>query len=159
VLAHSEALLQGTPEGVTRYIEADVRKPEELLELAGTTIDFRRPVALSLIALMHFVPDEDRAYELVERYVAALAPGSYLALSQMTGDFDPENVARGVAAYAAGGVALVPRTHAGVSRFFDGLELVEPGVVPVADWHAEPNADDAPTETVPIYGGIGRKRT
>ncbi|WP_082317632.1 SAM-dependent methyltransferase [Streptomyces sp. NRRL WC-3549] len=160
VLAHSGALLRSTPEGVTRYIDADVREPDRLLELAAETIDFTRPVVLSLVALAHFVPDGDGIHDLVARYADELAPGSHLVLSQATGDFDPEAVAEGVAAYAARGATFVPRTHAEVSRFFDGLELLEPGVVPLDEWRPELHADTGEpdgTGPVPIYAGVARK--
>ncbi|MFS0694444.1 SAM-dependent methyltransferase [Streptomyces nitrosporeus] len=160
VLAHSGALLRGTPEGVTRYLDGDVRDPGKLLEQAAEHLDLTRPVALSLIALTHFLPDEDHVHELITRYVGALAPGSHLVLSQATGDFDPAAMAEGVAEYAARGAAFVPRTHAEVSRFFDGLELLDPGVVPLGDWHPEPGTDDTPPAgngPVPIYAGVARK--
>ncbi|MET8744544.1 SAM-dependent methyltransferase [Streptomyces sp. NPDC004728] len=167
VLAHAGALLNGSAEGVTAYLDADVREPERILELAAEVIDFDRPVALSLIALLHFIGNGDGdeggagegAYALVERLTERLPAGSCLVLSQLTGDFDPESVEKGVASYAAGGVTLVPRSHRGVSRFFDGLELVEPGLVPVVDWHPELSLGELPVETqpVPIYGAVARK--
>lgn len=167
VLAHAGALLNGSAEGVTAYLDADVREPERILELAADVIDFDRPVALSLIALLHFIGDGDGdeggagegVYALVERLTERLPAGSCLVLSQLTGDFDPESVEKGVASYAAGGVTLVPRSHRGVSRFFDGLELVEPGLVPVVDWHPELSLGELPVETqpVPIYGAVARK--
>lgn len=150
---------------MTAYVDADVREPERIIELAAHVIDFDRPVALSLIALLHFIGDGDEggggegAYELVERLTERLPAGSCLVLSQLTGDFDPESVEKGVASYAAGGVTLVPRSHRGVSRFFDGLELVEPGLVPVVDWHPELSLGELPVETqpVPIYGAVARQ--
>ncbi|MFJ2897073.1 SAM-dependent methyltransferase [Streptomyces sp. NPDC087218] len=167
VLAHAEALLSGTGEGVTAYLDADAREPDRILELASDVLDLDRPVALSLIALLHFVEDGDNegngtgtgAYALVERLMERLPAGSCLVLSQLTGDFDPESVEKGVASYAAGGVTLVPRSHRGVSRFFDGLDVVEPGVVQVVDWHPELNVGELPVETrpVPIYGAVARK--
>ncbi|MDK0523318.1 SAM-dependent methyltransferase [Streptomyces sp. ML-6] len=167
VLAHAEALLSGTGEGVTAYLDADAREPDRILELAADVLDFDRPVALSLIALLHFVEDGGSegngtgagAYALVERLMERLPAGSCLVLSQLTGDFDPESVEKGVASYAAGGVTLVPRSHRGVSRFFDGLDVVEPGVVQVVDWHPELNVGELPVETrpVPIYGAVARK--
>ncbi|MCX4392462.1 SAM-dependent methyltransferase [Streptomyces sp. NBC_00053] len=168
VLAHAGALLSGTADGATAYLDADVRQPERILGLAADVLDLDRPVALSLIALLHFVDDGDGgdgegrsegAYALVERLMERLAPGSCLVLSQLTGDFDPESVAKGVASYAAGGVTLVPRSHRAVSRFFDGLEMVEPGLVPVVDWHPELSVGELPVETqpVPIYGAVARK--
>ncbi|WP_217236473.1 SAM-dependent methyltransferase [Streptomyces sp. AC555_RSS877] len=160
VLAHAEALLRGTPEGVTEYLQADARDPRSILEQARHILDFDRPIALSLIALLHFVADEDGAYELVEALVDTLAPGSCLVLSAMTADFEPENVQRGIAAYAAGGVTLVARSQAEMGGFFEGLEVMEPGIVSVADWHPELSATgerldgDGP---VSLYGAVGLK--
>ncbi|GGW10280.1 SAM-dependent methyltransferase [Streptomyces capoamus] len=153
VLAHASALLRGTPEGVTEYVQADARDPGSILERAARVLDLDRPVALSLIALLHFVADEDGARDLVGTLVGALAPGSFLVLSTMTADFEPENVRKGIAAYAAGGVTLVARSHAEVGAFFQGLDLLEPGIVPVARWRSE----DAPDGPVSLYGGVARK--
>ncbi|MEU0005414.1 SAM-dependent methyltransferase [Streptomyces sp. NPDC006314] len=155
VLAHASALLRGTPEGVTEYVQADARDPQTILRCAAQTLDLGRPVALSLIALLHFVADEDGAHDVVSALVDALAPGSCLVLSMMTADFEPENVRKGIAAYAAGGVTLVARSRDEVSVFFEGLDLLEPGIVPVADWRRE----EAPDGVGPIslYGGVGRK--
>ncbi|MFE0515564.1 SAM-dependent methyltransferase [Streptomyces sp. NPDC058964] len=155
VLAHAGALLRGTPAGVTEYLQADAREPGTILEQAARVLDFDRPVALSLIALLHFVADEDGAHDLVDTLVGALAPGSCLVLSAMTADFEPENVRRGIAAYAAGGVTLVARSHAEFSALFKGLELLEPGAVSVTDWRPEGTPDgEGP---VSLYGAVGRK--
>ncbi|MFJ3304324.1 SAM-dependent methyltransferase [Streptomyces sp. NPDC086549] len=155
VLAHAGALLRGTPQGVTEYVQADAREPGAILEQAARVLDFDRPVALSLIALLHFIADDDGAHDLVDTLVGALAPGSCLVLSAMTADFEPENVRRGIDAYAAGGVTLVARSHAEFSGFFKGLELLEPGVASVQDWRPE----QTPEGEVPVslYGGVGRK--
>ncbi|MGD1219044.1 SAM-dependent methyltransferase [Streptomyces krungchingensis] len=159
VLAHAGALLRGTPQGVTEYVQADLREPEKILAEAGRVLDFDRPIALSLIALMHFIADESGAYELVETLVDALAPGSCLALSAMTADFEPENVRRGIEMYAKGGVTLVGRSHAQVGRFFKGLDLAEPGIVSVKDWHPELAEDETSIGDAPVslYGGVGFK--
>jgi hypothetical protein len=166
VLAHAEALLHGAPEGMTEYLQADAREPRKILEQAAHVLDFDRPVAVSLIALLHFVADEDGAHHLVDTLVDALAPGSTLVLSAMTADFEPEPVRRGIAAYAAGGVTLVARSHDEMGRFFKGLELLEPGIVSVVDWRPELGPDATPLgpdETpdgdgpVSLYGGIGVK--
>ena len=159
VLAHAGALLRGTPEGVTEYLQADARDTAAILEQAGRVLDFGRPIALSLIALMHFIADEDGAHDVVGTLVDALAPGSCLVLSAMTADFEPESVRRGIEAYAAGGVTLVARTHAEMAGFFKGLDLVEPGIVSVVDWHPELGLDETPDGTGPVslYGGIGVK--
>ncbi|MEU2062859.1 SAM-dependent methyltransferase [Streptomyces sp. NPDC013455] len=153
VLAHAGALLRGTPEGVTEYVQADARDPHTILEQAARVLDLDRPVALSLIALLHFVADEDGARDLVATLVGALAPGSCLVLSTMTADFEPENVRRGIAAYAAGGVTLVARSHAEVGAFFTGLDLLEPGIVSVDRW----GAGGEPDGPISLYGGVGRK--
>ncbi|MEU6082575.1 SAM-dependent methyltransferase [Streptomyces sp. NPDC047108] len=160
VLRHAEALLRSAPEGTTDYIQADVRDPGLLTELAGRVLDLSRPVALSLIGLLHFVPDEDDAYGLVRSLLDALAPGSHLVLSHVTGDFDPASAERVVALYGKGGVALRPRTRAEVAVFFDGLELVDPGLTPAPHWHPElgDGRPDAPgREPVPVYAAVARK--
>ncbi|MGP4048941.1 SAM-dependent methyltransferase [Streptomyces sp. 2A115] len=159
VLAHAGALLRGTPEGVTEYIQADARDTDTILEQAARVLDFDRPIALSLVALLHFIPDDDGAYELVGTLVDALPAGSYVALSMMTADYNRENVERGVRMYAAGGLTLVPRPHADAARFFKGLELVEPGVVSLSEWHPEPtDSGTSPGDgPVPLYGGVALK--
>ncbi|OLZ70533.1 methyltransferase [Streptomyces sp. IMTB 2501] len=155
VLAHASALLRGTPEGATEYVQADARDPRAILEQAAHVLDLGRPVALSLIALLHFVADEDGAHSVVSTLLDALAPGSCLVLSTMTADFEPENVEKGIAAYAAGGVTLVARSRDEVAAFFTGLDLLEPGVVPVADWRPAEAPDGR--GPVSLYGAVGRK--
>jgi O-methyltransferase involved in polyketide biosynthesis len=159
VLRHAEALLRSAPEGVTDYIQADVHDPDKILELAGETLDFGRPVALSLVALLHFVPDDDAAAALVDRLLAELAPGSHLVLSHITGDFDPETAERATSLYNKGGVPYRPRSHAQTARFFAGLELVEPGLVQVPRWRPEPGGDASAGDDkpMPLFGGVARK--
>ncbi|MFE5401750.1 SAM-dependent methyltransferase [Streptomyces sp. NPDC056580] len=156
VLAHAHALLRGTPQGVTEYLQADARDPGAILEQACRVLDFGRPVALSLIALLHFLADEDGVHDLVRTLVDALAPGSCLVLSTLTADFEPENVRRGIAAYAAGGVTLVARSRSEIGVFFEGLELLPPGIVSVDRWRPE----EAPGDAAPVslYGAVGLKR-
>jgi hypothetical protein len=159
VLTHAEALLRSSREGITDYVQADVRDPARILEQARKSLDFTRPVALSLVALTHFLGDEDRPYDLVARLVDALPSGSYLVLSQLTADFDPLAVGRGVAMYAAGGVTLAPRTRDEIARFFDGLEPVEPGIVQLTDWHPELAVGESVDENavISLYGAVARK--
>lgn len=159
VLAHAAALLRSTPQGATEYIQADARRPEAILEAAGRVLDFGRPIALSMLALLHFLDDEDGAAELVGRLVERLPSGSYLVLSHTTGDFDPEGAAQASAMYRARGMTLRLRSHAEITTFFDGLELVEPGVSLSADWHPElGEVIEVPgDEPIPGYAGVARK--
>ncbi|MEU6924905.1 SAM-dependent methyltransferase [Streptomyces sp. NPDC046631] len=159
VLAHAAALLRSTPQGATEYIQADARKPEAILEAAGGILDFDKPIALSLLALLHFLDDEDGAADLVDRLVERLPSGSYLVLSHTTGDFDPEGAAQASAMYRARGMTLRLRSHAEITTFFDGLELVEPGVSLSADWRPElGEVIDVPgDEPIPGYAGVARK--
>lgn len=159
VLAHAEPLMAGTATGVSTFLQADVREPDRILELATSVLDFDEPIALSLIALLHFVSDDDGAPEIVARLVEALAPGSHLVLSQMAGDWIPERTDRAVRMYKAGGVTLVPRSRAEVLRLFDGFDLLEPGLVWPPDWRPELGVAEVRDGTeVPLYAGVARKR-
>ncbi|MFJ4923680.1 SAM-dependent methyltransferase [Streptomyces sp. NPDC088725] len=155
VLRHSEALLVSTEEGATEYLEADVREPRAILEHARGFLDFSRPVALSLIALMHFIPDDQDPYGITRTLVDALPAGSCLVLSHGTADFIPAELAGKVTgAYGRAGISLCPRTRAEVARFFDGLDLVEPGLVRAHEWHKEMPAPK--NEDSVFYAGVAR---
>ncbi|MET9130206.1 SAM-dependent methyltransferase [Streptomyces antibioticus] len=159
VLAHAAALLRSTPGGVTEYLQADVRDPATIVEGARKILDFDRPVALSLIALLHFVSDEDGAHELVGRLLAELPSGSYLMMTHATADFTPEESAAATAKLKGAGITLALRSREEFARFFDGLDLVEPGVAVVLDWHPElgepvPGQEDG---VIPGYGAVARK--
>jgi S-adenosyl methyltransferase len=168
VLRHAEARLISSSQGATDYVQADVRDPAALLEQAGALLDLRRPVALSLIGLMHFVPDEQDPYGITATLVGALPPGSYLALSHVTSDFSPPSPAGATVAPPTGPAAgAVPaaaeqrpvatsrrRTRAEVAHFFEGLDLVEPGLVAGPLWYKDtPRPDD---EAPGIYAGVAR---
>ncbi|MFC9847824.1 SAM-dependent methyltransferase [Streptomyces sp. NPDC060223] len=159
VLAHAAALLRGTERGVTEYVQADVRDPDRILEQARKVLDFTQPVALSLVALLHFIPDEDGAYELVDRLLAELPSGSYLMLSHASGEFDKEKASLAAEMYRRRGLTMALRNRAEIARFFDGLELVEPGVVLLADWKPELGVVIVTEgdEPVPGYAAVGRK--
>lgn len=159
VLVQAAALLSGTAEGATEYLEADFRDPDAILEGARKVLDLNRPVALSLVALLHFVSDEDGAHELVRRLLAELPSGSYLVASHATADFTPEESKAATEKLKAAGVTLALRSRGEFTRFFDGLELVEPGVEVPQLWHPElgepvPGQDDG---VIPGYGAVGRK--
>ncbi|MEV5872821.1 SAM-dependent methyltransferase [Streptomyces sp. NPDC052101] len=160
VLRHAEALLRSSAEGSTDYIHADVRDPGAILRQAGQSLDLARPVALSLVALTHYLSDaEDDVYGLVETYVRHLAPGSFLILSQVTQDLSPEGVARAAELFRRGGTPFHPRTLPEFSRFFTGLDLLGPGVIPVHGWRPEPKDVTVQAEgVVPVYAGVAVKR-
>ena len=160
VLVHARALLVSASDGVTSYVDADIRDPETILAHARETLDFSRPVGLLLLAIGHFLDDEDDAYGVVGRLVDALPSGSYLAMSHLTGEFQPEDTKKTEAMYRAQGMKLRSRTKDEFTRFFDGLELVEPGVTLTHLWH--PDAQDripvdTPGEHSPGYSAVGRK--
>ncbi|MYS93498.1 MULTISPECIES: SAM-dependent methyltransferase [Streptomyces] len=142
VLAHARALLTSGPEGRTDYIDADLRDPAHILELAAKTLDFDQPVALCLVAVLHFVADEE-AYPLVRELLDALPVGSRLVLSHLTEDLNPENIRAVQRTYTERGFTFVLRSRAEVERFFteNSLEIADPGIVPAHRWrpdHAAP---------------------
>ncbi|MFF4489510.1 SAM-dependent methyltransferase [Streptomyces sp. NPDC001544] len=161
VLRHAEALLHGSAEGSTDYVHADVRDPDTILRLAGDLLDFSRPVALSLVALTHYLGDAadgDDVHGLLKRYVDALAPGSYLILSQVTPDLNPEAIEKAAGLFRRSGTPFHPRSLAEFSRFFEGLDLLGPGVIPVTGWRPDPEDVAAQAEgIVPVYAGVARK--
>ncbi|KOG28561.1 SAM-dependent methyltransferase [Streptomyces resistomycificus] len=138
VLAHARALLTSGAEGRTDYIDADFRNPAQILEQAAKTLDFDQPVALCLVALLHFVED-DEAYPIVRGLIDALPSGSRLVLSHLTEDLNPENIRAVQRTYTERGFTFVLRSKADVERFFgeNALRLTEPGVVPAHRWRAD----------------------
>ncbi|GAA2442043.1 SAM-dependent methyltransferase [Streptomyces macrosporus] len=162
VLRYAQALLRSTPEGRTAYLHADVTEPGTILDHPELreTLDLSRPVALSLNAVFHYIGDEKRPYEVVAELVDALAPGSYLCLTHCTPDFDPgtwERLHR--MAEAANTSMGRERTREEILPFFEGLEFVEPGLVPPHRWKPEPDQPfaDATDAEVSLYAGIARK--
>ncbi|MFG1609586.1 SAM-dependent methyltransferase [Actinoplanes sp. NPDC049265] len=147
VLAYARALLTGSEAGATAYVDADLRDPDKILngqELWGT-LDRSRPVALLLVAIMHFITDDMNPYGIVRRYVEAMPPGSYLVMSNGTLDALPPEKADALrAAFARSGEPAAPRTRAEFARFFDGLDLLDPGIVAAPDWRPDPGDDDRP---------------
>jgi SAM-dependent methyltransferase len=159
VLAHARALRPGTPEGRVAFIQADLRDPEGILgdPVVAKTLDLSQPVGLVLIGIMHHLRDEDDPRRIVGTLVAALASGSYLVLSQTTPDFDPEAMRGLAAASEQGGIPNVPRSLADTQPFFAGLELVEPGLVPILAWRPDPGLPKRDPRSVYAYGGVARK--
>ncbi|MFE9442052.1 SAM-dependent methyltransferase [Streptomyces sp. NPDC006602] len=160
VLKYAERLMRSTPQGRTTYIEADVNNPQELLtapELA-VVLDLNRPVALSLNALMHFVTDAQDPYGIVGRLLDALPSGSALALSHCTPDFDPPTWQKVTDIYTGAGTPVQFRSQQDVARFFDGLDLLDPGVTVGHRWRPDASNGDEPTDaTVSLWTGVGIK--
>ena len=159
VLVHARALLASSAEGRTAYLDADIRNVEAILtsaELRGT-IDLTQPVVLSLLAILQFIPDSDDPHGLVQRLLRELPTGSYLVLSNPTVDFSPVDGERAAQIYRSRGVTFEPRDRAEVASFFEGLDLVEPGIQPVHRWRADSAVPDLTDAEVSIYGGVARK--
>ena len=155
VLLHAQALLKSTPEGACDYIQADLRAPDTILAGAARTLDFGRPVALMLLAVLQFILDEQDPCGLVSRLVAALPSGSYLVISHPTDDFNP-NRGESMKVYNERSAdQAVVRDKAATARFFDGLELLDPGVVPVARWR--PDSDLTAARPSSMWCGVARK--
>jgi hypothetical protein len=155
VLRHAQALLTSTPEGACDYIQADLSAPETILADAARTLDFDRPVALMLLAVLQFALDEQDPYGLVARLTAALPAGSYLVISHPTDDFNP-NRGESMTVYNERSVEqAVVRDKAATARFFDGLDLLDPGVVPVAEWR--PDSDATAAKPSSMWCGVARK--
>ena len=157
VLAHARALLDSDEAGATEYIDADLRDTDLILGRAAELLDFARPVAVTLLAVLHVIPDVDDPYAIVAKVMGAVAPGSYLALSHSASDlFDQETkdsfrsvVDRMVQQQ------YTPRSREQVARFFTGMDIIEPGLVPVEEWRPESGTDN--TRKSRVWGAVGRK--
>ena len=157
VLAHARALLTSAPEGRTDYVQADLRDTGAVLEAAAATLDFGQPVAVMLFAVLHFVTDDDDPYRIVRTLVDAAAPGSFLVIVHAPSDlFPPEAMTEHTRRYNdSGAERFRPRSEQEVRRFFDGLELVPPGVATLSDWLAHLGA---PAGNGLAWAGVARKR-
>ena len=147
VLTHARALLGSAPAGACDYLDADLHDPAALLAGAARTLDFTRPAAILLLAVLHFLPDTDDPAGILATLAAGLAPGSFVAISHLTSDFASAAVTSGVAAYneaVPGGITA--RSHAQVSALLGGLSLVPPGVVPISEWRPDPGLIRQPAD-------------
>lgn len=160
VLVHARALLTGTDEGHVAYLDADLREPDRILaDLTGDEIvDLERPVALTLIAVLQHITDDDQVRSIIQRLTSPFVPGSALAVSIVTADNDPRGNERTVATYNRSGVPNTTRTRDQAVSFFAGFELVEPGVTWVHQWRPDEIDRQTDSNCVYMYGGLGFKR-
>ena len=154
VLTYARALLTSTAEGATAYLQADIRDTDKVLAGAAETLDFSQPVAVMALMILQYVPDGDDPWGIVRRVLDPLAPGSYLTVSDTVRDIDTGRVTEATARLnqRMGPTQLTLRSRPEFERFFDRLEMVEPGIVPLPDWHG-PGSE----YTIPCYAGMGRK--
>ncbi|MFI6078332.1 SAM-dependent methyltransferase [Actinoplanes sp. NPDC051343] len=157
VLVHARALMISKPEGRSEYISADIRDPESILsdKTLRDTLDFGKPVGLTLIAILMLLADEDDPWGKVAELRDALPSGSCLAITHPTADFNPVEVGEAVAAATGAGMTLVARDRSAVARFFGDWELLEPGIVPVSGWR--PDEAVASPEAAYYWAGVARK--
>jgi len=158
VLAHARALLDSSEAGATEYIDADLRDTGTILGQAGKLLDFTRPVAVTLLGILHAIPDSDDPHAIVARLMAAVPPGSYLAISHLGSDlFDKERLESIKKAF--GGKMqqqLTWRSREEVARFFEGTDLVEPGLVRLEEWRPDTATNDG--HKSPGWAAVARKR-
>jgi hypothetical protein len=160
VLAHARALLTSAPEGRTAYVQADLRSPLDILRspVTQSVLDFTKPVALMLIAVLQSLQEEEKPQTAVSTLLDALPSGSYLAASHVTLEHDPVGVGGGQRAYREAGLPMTARDSDEFAQLaFSGLELVPPGVVLVSEWRPDTNAPRPTPPEVSIYGGVARK--
>ncbi len=157
VLSHAQALLTSTPEGRTDYLQADLRDTGTILTGAAGALELTRPVAVLLIAVLHFIPDADDPYAVVARLMAAVPSGSYLVVAHAASDIAPGASAEMARRYnAMSSASITPRSRDQVARFFDGLGLLRPGLVPISKWGLSGQIDPA-TAGLVGYCAIARK--
>jgi hypothetical protein len=156
VLAHARALLVGRPEGTTDYLDADLRETEKILDHARGLLDLSQPVAVMLVAVLHLIGPEDHPHSIVGQLMDAVPSGSYLLLSHVASDIEPEKMAEmGKRLNRLLAQKGYYRSQAEVTQFFTGLELLEPGVVPVQHWRQDSEIEGA--RRAAMWGGVARK--
>src|SRR6266851_5308629 len=157
VLSHARALLTSGPQGVTAYVDADLRDPAAILTQAAAVLDFTEPAAILLLAVLDHIPGLDQARQILAQLLAAVPPGSFLVISHAASDIDPDETAEMIGRLnehlAEGNFTGRPRDV--VARFFDGLDPVAPGVVKVTQWH--PRSELTASARTSLWGGMARK--
>ena len=158
VLAHARALLTSTPEGVCDYVDGDLREPGKILAQAARTLDFSQPAGLMLLGIVHHIPDTEQAYSIVGHLVAALAPGSFLAINHSTSAVHGAAMEEAVAHWnRVGTPSMTLRTPEQITRFFDGLDLLPPGVVSCSRWRPDLTPAGGEPAEVDEFCGVARK--
>jgi hypothetical protein len=158
VLTHARALLTSSPQGATGYLDADARDTGKILTAAADLLDFEKPVAVLLVAILQLVGDDDDPYGLVAELMRAVPAGSFLVISHVPSDMQRQATGVAKAASLLSGLMtqrVTPRSQEQVTRFFDGLELIEPGVVPIQQWR--PDSDAEASSRAGMWGGVGKK--
>jgi S-adenosyl methyltransferase len=156
VLTHARALLTSSTQGRTAYLAADIRDPASILAQAGQTLDFSQPIAVFLIAVLHFVQDSDDPYGIVRTLMDAVPSGSYLAIAHGANDVGADDMPEAERRYNSQASARFnARSREQIARFFDGLDLVEPGLVNLSRWW-QPSPAGAETD-VAAYCGLAAK--
>jgi SAM-dependent methyltransferase len=158
VLAHARALLTSSEAGATGYIDADLRDLDSILDQAAELLDFSKPVAITLLAILHVIPDPDDPHAIVARLLDAVPPGSYLAIAHRGSDLLEQEMLDNLKNLADRAIQQAPadRSRQEVARFFAGTDLVEPGLVRVEEWRPDPTTDRSARSS--LWGGVGRKR-
>jgi hypothetical protein len=158
VLAHARALLTSSEAGATAYIDADLRDTSAILTQAAELLDFSQPVAVTMLTILHVIPDSDDPYAIVAKVMDAVPSGSYLAISHSGSDLFDEETRDNFKSVVDRMVQqqYTPRNHEQMAHFFAGTHLVEPGLVPVEEWRPEPGTDV--TSKSAVWGAVGRKR-
>jgi hypothetical protein len=160
VLAHARALLTGTPEGATDYLDADLRDPDKIVQEAAGTLDFSQPVAVMLLGILHHISDDGEAYAVVDRLLDAVTSGSYLVIAHSTNQTTGAAMDEAVEHWNQfGKPPMTLRTPQAIARFFDRLELLEPGVVSTSRWRPDPaETSSGPVPETDEFCAVGRKR-
>ena len=159
VLVHARALLTSHPAGRTNYLDADLRNAQQIIgsDAVADTLDLTQPVAVLLIAVLHFISSDDEARAIVQQIIEPLVPGSYLAMSHATTDLlDPEIVAELAAAKFPGSDDITGRSYQQVTALLDGLDIQPPGIQVVSQWRPDPGTDAPPDDQVSVYGALAR---
>jgi hypothetical protein len=159
VLAHAHTLLKSTAQGLTAYIDGDLRDPVNILGQAAATLDFTQPMGVMLVGILHTIRNEDDPCKIVATLLRAVPSNSYLVISHLASDIRAEEMAEVFKLFNQTMRApYVLRSHAEVSRFFDGLEMLDPGVVPLNQWRPPETDTSTPDEAdIPAYGAVARK--